>query len=91
MHVMCMCASCYHRHGFLSACAYCKIRENLRYCMKIDHTHVNRWVRVVKDVQSLHADRVTIEKVICKRQPELLLDTIKPFIALYMALGRLDA
>ena len=53
------------------------------------------WVRVIKDVQSSRAHGVTIEKVLCKRRPErrqeLLLDTDKPLIALYIALGRLDS
>ena len=51
-------------------------------------------VRVVKDLCSLRAHVVTIEKALYKRQPErrqeLLLDTDKPLIALNVDLGCLD-
>ena len=69
--------------------------DALKYQYEIDHTHVYGWVRVVKDVQSSRAHGVSIEKALSKRRPErrqeLLLDTDKLLVALYIALGCLDS
>ena len=74
-----------------------RILENhyaLKYQYEIDHTHIYGWVRVAKDLCSSRAHGVTIEKALYKRRPErrqeLLLDTDKPLVALYVDLGYLD-
>ena len=58
----------------------------LKYQYEIDHTHVYGWVRVVKNLWSLRAHGITIEKALYKwrleRRQELLLDTDKLLIAL---------
>ena len=62
---------------------------NLKYQYEIDHTHIYRWVRVVKDVSSSRAHGATNRESSLQRRPEEdeLLDKDKLLIALYIALG----
>ena len=67
--------------------------DALKYHYENDHAHLYGWVRVINDVQFLHAHGVKIEKLSTNGDQEegkSIRLTDKPLIALYMALGCLD-
>ena len=63
-----------------------QILDVLKYQNKIDHTHIHRWVRVIKDEFAC----TWSYKPNGGQKEDELLDTDKWLIAYYMALGCLD-